>query len=153
MLVKFSSPPSAAVTTRGSRPRHTACIVVSDEDEIGLERHTRGAKRQVTCYINCKQGGETPLHPQHPHLVPPNSRCRRSNATKCLHGRVTGLRGCSVDRTTGATRLPASGQMLEHLLMLIGQANVGSTCSTNPHCLTHMYIESDKRSETWASAK
>ena len=35
MLVKFSSPPSAAVTTRGSRPRHTACIVVSDEDEIG----------------------------------------------------------------------------------------------------------------------
>ena len=44
MLVKFSSPPSAAVTTRGSRPRHTACIVVSDEDEIGLERHTRGAK-------------------------------------------------------------------------------------------------------------
>ena len=76
MLVNFSSPPSAAVTTRGSRPRqrHTACIVVSDEDEIGLERHTRGAKRQVTCYINCKQGGETPLHPQHPHLVPPNSR-------------------------------------------------------------------------------
>ena len=70
MLVNFSSPPSAAVTTRGSRPRqrHTACIVVSDEDEIGLERHTRGAKRQVTCYINCKQGGETPLHPQHPHL-------------------------------------------------------------------------------------
>ena len=49
---------------------------------------------------------------------------------------LTGLRGCSVDRTTGATRLPASGQMLEHLLMLIGQANVGSTCSTNFHILT-----------------
>ena len=60
MLVNFSSPPSAAVTTRGSRPRHTACIVVSDEDEIGLERHTRGAKR---LYQLQTRWGKTPAPP------------------------------------------------------------------------------------------